>query len=154
MHHVNSNQELSDSQLTLFQSFVCRLNWAVQGTRPDATFNMIDISIKMKNACKKDLVQVQKVIWYLQNNPLSIYYPKLCQSKLWRIAVFTDASYANLNDRVSSVGAYVIFLVNSNNNYCLLTWYSNKIKRVVRSNIVAEALSLCDGLEDAIQHRN
>ena len=73
---------------------------------------------------------------------------------MWRTAVFTDASYANLNDRVSSVGVYVIFLVNSNNNYCLLTWYSNKIKRVVRSNIGAEALSLRDGLEDAIQHRN
>ena len=65
----------------------------------------------------------------------------------------TDASYANLNEGVSSVGAYVIFLVDSNNNCCLLTWHSNKIKRVVRSNLGAEGLSLCDGLEDAIQHR-
>ena len=75
MHHVNSNRELSDSQLTLFPSFVGRLNWAVQGTRLDAAFNMIDLSTNMKNACEKDLVQVQKVIRYLQNNPLSIRYP-------------------------------------------------------------------------------
>ena len=46
-----------------------------------------------------------------------------------------------------------IFLVDSNDNCCLLTWHSNKIKRVVRSTLGAEALSLCDGLEDAIQHR-
>ena len=35
----------------------------------------------------------------------------------------------------------------------MLTWHSNKIKRVVRSTLGAETLSLCDGLEDAIQHR-
>ena len=126
MHHVNSNRELSDSQLTLFRSFVGRLNWAVQGTRPDAAFNMIDLSTKMKNVCEKDLVQVQKVIRYLQNNPLSIHYPKLCQFESWSIVVFTDASYANLNDGVSSVGAYVIFLVDSNNNCCLLTFEHDK----------------------------
>ena len=79
LHHVNSNRELSDSQLSLFCSFVGRLNWALQATRPDAAFNMIYLSTKMKNACEKDLVQVQKVIRCLQNNPLSTRYPKLCQ---------------------------------------------------------------------------
>ena len=117
-HHVNWNRELSVSQLTLFRSFVCRLNWVVQGTRPDAAFNMIDLSTNMKNACEKDLVQVQKVIGYLKNNPLFICYAKLCQYKSWNIVIFTDASYANLSDGVTSVGAYVIFLVDSNNNCC------------------------------------
>ena len=107
----------------------------------------------MKNAFQKDLVQVQKVIRYLQNNPLSIRYLKLCQYESWNIVIFTDASYVNLSDRVSSVRAYVIFLVDSNNNCCLLTWHSNNIKRVDRSALGAEALSLCNGLEDAIQHR-
>ena len=45
------------------------------------------------------------------------------------------------------------FLFSSNNNCCLLTWLSNKIKRVVRSTLGAKALILCDGFEDAIQHR-
>ena len=35
----------------------------------------------------------------------------------------------------------------------MLTWHSNNRKRVVRSTLGEEALSLCDGLEDAIQHR-
>ena len=61
-HNVNGNQELSVSQLTLFRSFVRHFNWVVQGTRPDVAFNMIDLSTNMKNACEKDLVQVQKVI--------------------------------------------------------------------------------------------
>ena len=95
LHHVNSNRELSDSKITLFHSIFGCLNWAVKGSRPDAAFNMTDFNTKMKNACKKDYVQVQKVIQYLQNNPLSIRYPKLCQSELWSIVVFTDASYAS-----------------------------------------------------------
>ena len=81
-----------------------------------------------------------------------ICYPKLCQSESWSIVVFTDASYANLNNGVGSVGAYVIFLADFNNNCCLLKWHSNKINCVVRSTLGAEALSLYDGLEDAIQH--
>ena len=34
----------------------------------------------------------------------------------------------------------------------MLKWHSNKINCVVRSTLGAEALSLYDGLEDAIQH--
>ena len=151
LHHVNSNQELSVSQLTLFCSFVCCLNWVVHGTRPDVAFSMIDLSKDIKNACEKDLVQVQKVIWYLQNNPLSICYLKLCQYESWSIVIFTDALYANLNDRLSSAGAYVTVLVDSNNS-CFLTWHLNKLKHVLRSTLGAEAVSLCNGLKDAIQH--
>ena len=60
---------------------------------------MIYFNTKMKNACKKHLFQVQKVIQYLQKNPLSIRYPKLCQSELWSIVVFTDASYASTTNK-------------------------------------------------------
>ena len=83
---------------------------------------------------------------------LFLCYSKLCQYGSWSIVIFTDALYANLNHRLSSVGAYVTFLVDSNNS-CLLTWHLNKVKHVLRSTLGAEALSLCNGLEDAIQHR-
>ena len=56
LHNVNSNRELLDSQLMFFCSFGGPLDWAIQSTRPDGAFSMIDLSIKMKNACEKDLV--------------------------------------------------------------------------------------------------
>ena len=152
MHHVNSNRELSDSQLSLFCSFVGRLNWAVQATRPDAAFNMIYLSTKMKNACEKDLVQVQKVIRCLQNNPLSTRYPKLCQYESCIVILLMHHMPISMKELAVSEHT-LYFLFDSNNNCCLLTWHSNKIKRVVRSNLGAEGLSLCNGLEDAIQHR-
>ena len=76
---------------------------------------MIDLSTKMKNACEKDIGQVQKVIRYLQNNPVSTRYPKLSQYKSWSIVVFTDASYANLNDGVSSVAGLSMNILRASN---------------------------------------
>ena len=55
---------------------------------------------------------------------------------------YTDASYANLSDRFSSAGGYLILLKGKNGRICPLSWGSSKIKRVVKSILAAEALSL------------
>ena len=60
----------------------------------------------------------------------------------WKLVVYTDASYENLPDGVSSAGGNIIFIVGENNRCCPISWCSNKIKRVVKSTIAAEALSL------------
>ena len=44
----------------------------------------------------------------------------------------------------------VILLVGRNNNANTLSWSSNKIKCVAKSTTAAEALSLVNGLEEAI----
>ena len=77
-------------------------------------------------------------------------FASLVRSDEWRIIVFTDASHANLSDGTGSRGALVVFLVDEHGNCCPLTWQSGKIKRVVRSTLAAEALSLVEGIEDAI----
>jgi len=64
-----------------------------------------------------------------------------------RSVVFSDAAHANLNDGVSSTGAHIAKLVGSDKKCCPLAWQANKIKRVVKSTIAAEALSLLEGLE-------
>ena len=84
----------------------------------------------------------------------SVFYPALgTVVEHWKLVIFSDAAHANLDDKVSSVGAHIIYLVNKTGFCCPLTWQSSKIKRVVRSTIAAEALSLQEGLEDAIYLR-
>ncbi|CAC5379706.1 unnamed protein product [Mytilus coruscus] len=58
-----------------------------------------------------------------------------------------NASYANLSDRVSSAGGYVIFLQGQNGNMCPISWSAKKIRRFVKSTLDAEALSLVEGLD-------
>lgn len=67
--------------------------------------------------------------------------------------LFTDAAHANLSDGLGSMGAYIIFLVAPGLLSYPLEWSSGKIKRVVRSTIAAEALSLQTGIEAALYMR-
>ena len=53
---------------------------------------------------------------------------------------WSDGAFANLPDRVSSGSGYIILLVDESGACCPLVWRSNKIKRVVKSTIAAEAL--------------
>ena len=71
-----------------------------------------------------------------------------------KILVWSDAAFANLSDKVSSGGGYVIFLVDSSLNCAPLCWKTNKIKRVVRSTLAAEALILESSVEHALYLRD
>lgn len=82
-----------------------------------------------------------------------LFFPSLSQKLECKILVFTDASLGNINDGTGSVGAHIIWLVDSEGNCCPITWQANKIKRVVRSTIAAEALSLLEGLEASYYYR-
>ena len=83
-------------------------------------------------------------------NKTPVVSPNLGTVDDLKIVAFTDASYVNLPDGESSAGGYVILLVGRNNNANTLSWSSNKIKRVVKSTTAAEALSLVNGLEEAV----
>ena len=45
------------------------------------------------------------------------------------------------------MGAQIVFLKDKEGNACPLAWQAVKIKRVVKSTIAAEALSLLEGIE-------
>ena len=136
----------------LLRQLVGRLNWAVQGTRPDMAFDMIWLSTKLKDGTVADLVQAVKCIRKLKNGASSIKFANLGPSHTWKIVVYSDASHANLED-AGSLGAHIVFIVNSQGHVCTINWAATKIKRVVRSSLAAEMLSLQDGLEDAIYIR-
>ena len=70
-----------------------------------------------------------------------------------KVVVFTDASLCNINDRTGSTGGHKVWLVDRHRKCCPLSWHANKIKRVVRSTIAAETLSLQEGLESSFYYR-
>ena len=63
--------------------------------------------------------------------------------------LFNDASFANLPDGPSSTGGRVVFLFGGRIKCCPISWSSTKIKRIVRSTLAAETLSLAIGCEGA-----
>jgi transposase InsO family protein len=147
--------ELNSQEHTQLRSLAGKLNWIVQGTRPDMVFDLVNMSIKFKSGKVVDLLQAIKAIKYVKGGECKILYPNIGPIENgWKLILFSDASHANLDDGVSSMRAYVIFLVGIDKLCCPISWSGNKIKRVVRSTIAAEALSLLEGLEDAIYLRD
>lgn len=146
---MSKQDKLSDQELTLFRQLVGRLNWGVQGSRPDLAFDLIDLSTKLKQASVSDLIRAIKCIDRLKRGQSVVKFPQLGRSREWKLVVYTDASLDNLEGS-GSVGAYVCFLVNSENQACPLDWSATKIKRVVRSTLSAEMLSLQEGIDVAI----
>ena len=146
--------ELSESELTQLRKITGKLNWIVQGTRPDLCFELIELSMKFKKGTVSDLLRAVKALRRIKDFRCVVLFPRLGSPLHWRMIVFTDAAHANLCDGVSSTGAYIVFLVGPGNLACPLAWNASKIKRVVKSTIAAEALSLQTGLDVAVYLRD
>ena len=87
----------------------------------------------------------------MKESKAELLIPDLQDPASWKLLCFTDASLGNLNGGKDSTGGHLIILWNEITKKCaLIDWHSNKIKRVVRSTLAAETLSLCDGLENTL----
>ena len=112
--------------------------------------DLLELSMSMKEPKIINLLHANKVIKKIKLESYSLIFPELGPTDELYLAVFTDASLANLPDQVSSAGGYVILLIGSNKMCCVLSWCSCKIKRVVKSTSAAEALTLLEGVEEAV----
>ena len=151
----DNKRGLSDQETTLLRKMTGTLNWAVRATRPDLSFEMVDLSTRFQNGTVQDLKRARKALCNLKNNPKQIQFPTLIDDNTLTIEVYTDAALRNLNNGEGSTGAYILFARNEDTNNSLpIDWQTKKIKRVVHSSLAAEALSLLAGLETAIAFKN
>ncbi len=150
---VDKEEVLQPAEYTLMRTIAGKLNWVVQGTRPDMAFEHIEISTKFKSGSFGDLIRAIKAISRLKESDSVVRFPALGDISTWKIIVFTDAAHANMSDKVSSMGAHIVLLVDGHKQCCPLAWHASKIKRVVRSTLAAETLSLVEGLETGLYQR-
>ena len=147
---VKKSNPLNEVEITQYRALVGMLNWIVQTTRPDLYFDLIDLSTKFKSSTVEDLIRVHKILIKVKNEKSEIFIPNLGNDfGAWRLIAFTDASLGNLNSGTNSCGGSIIFLSHGD-LVAPLVWRSGRIKRVVRATLSAEALSLCEGLDEAI----
>jgi hypothetical protein len=144
--------ELTRVEYKLFRSYVGKINWVTQGTRPDVNFDMIELSTKFQCANVSHLMDAIKTLSHIKSGTCKVRMPKLYNSGNLRLVVYTDASFANLSGHGSCAG-FAVFLVDSGGNSCVIAWHSGKVKRIVKSTLSAECLSLTDGLDMTIYLR-
>lgn len=143
------NSPLTLEEQRQFRSLVGQCNWAAQGTRPDLAYEVVELSSKFEKALVSDLIRANKNVIKLKQLRSFIKFPKLGHCTNWKVVIFSDASHANI-DNVSSVGGHIILIVGRNKRSAPIAWSSSKIKRVVRSTLAAETLSLSEALDHAI----
>ncbi|KAG1681910.1 Retrovirus-related Pol polyprotein from transposon RE2 [Nymphon striatum] len=139
--------DIADVKNGIYPEIVGQLHWIATQSRPDLCFDVLDLSTLGELSETKLQSKLNKVIRKAKNNLYRIKYPSLGSLENIELILYADASYANLSDRVSSAGGYVIFLRGQNGNMCPISWSAKKIRRVVKSTLAAEALSLVEGLD-------
>ena len=152
LHYNRANDKdgmLNKKETKQLREVIGQSNWVVNQSRPDVCFDSLELSMSTKHPRVENLLQANKLIRRIKADTYSLAFPKLGNLADIEIILFSDASYANLSDGVSSAGGHIIFLKGENGKCCPISWSTKKIRRVVKSTIAAEALSLVDGLDTA-----
>ena len=129
----------------MFRSAVGQLTWLSGISRPEISFHVSVAASAASTATVRDALQLNKVIKKVQNSTSYITFPSLDIDSTY-IKVYTDGSYNSLQNGCSQ-GGQIVFLTDGNGNACPIAWKSMKLRRVVRSALAAETMSLCDGCE-------
>ena len=96
----------------------------------------------------KDILDVNKIIGKAKSSKITLKYPHSGDDNDLCFMIFSDAALRDLTDG-GSQGGYVIFLVGKSGKFSPIWWNSKKIRRVVRSTLAAETISLYEAIDMA-----
>ena len=141
-------EDVTNAERTQIRAFAGKLGWLGRTTRPDLLVAQIKASSAVTHAKVKDLKELAKAVSKVQEKKSIVEVPKLQPGvENWRMEIFTDASWQNL-DHVGSVAGKVIVIRDGNKAFPI-TWSSNKLRRVCHSSMAAEMMAMNEGLKDA-----
>ena len=108
-----------------------------------------DLHVLFKNATMDELLRLNKLINRVKVSSFEILFPQMSSISSCHIEGYADASFANLQGGKSQ-GGFIIFLVDTNGKRCPILWQSRAIRRVVKSTLAAETLSLVECAENGV----
>ena len=144
----NPHRNLTKEETTSLRASLGKLNWLTGMTSPEISFEVCQVSTRVKNATVADILSVNKVIKFVKSTPSPISIPKLDLKSL-SITVFADASFNNLPNG-GSQGGYIIFLNNKYNSVVPPSWNSTRLRPIARSTLAAEILFMTDACDSTI----
>ena len=111
--HVNINGRSNDAplekhELTQLSSITGQINWISSQTRPDLSFDALELSIERNNATVSTMKRAKKIVRKAKETDSKILFQPI--GDIVGLKVYTDASYCNLPDGKSSTCGYIIIL--------------------------------------------
>ena len=143
----SGNRVLTDKELTEYRSVVGQLNWIALHTMPEVSFNVSELSKAFKGGTTQDMRKLIKVVRKVKLIMGEVVMSELEEENLYWEA-YADASFGNIEDGHTQLG-YVISLTDGKKR-CTIWWKSRKSRRIAKSTIEAEALSVGEAIEGLI----
>ena len=149
LENTDKQRPLNILEKRKLKTLVGQLQWTAKQTRPEVAFSTCQLSTSIKTATTDDVKLANKQLRKIQNEPQILFLPNMSDITKCSITVHADASFANLPGS-GSQGGFVIFLVTPCDKSAPLAWSSHKLKRVVKSPMAAETMSVLEAVEYAI----
>ena len=146
----DQTQLLSEPEKKLFRGIVGSINWVSLISRPDISFEVVDLSTKFQAPTVGDMILANKAVRKIKNTNFVLKYQKLKINDNLKLIVYSDGSFRNLCNGVASGSGRIIFLVDEDGKCCPITWNSNKLKKIVDSTLAAESMSLSAAVKETI----
>ena len=109
LKQVNMKTDSRSMNDQTYPEAVGQLHWIATQTRPDICYDVLDLATASHLYASKLQSKVNKVIRKSKSIQYKLAFPSLGSLEDSEFLLFTDASYANLSDKVSSAGGYIIF---------------------------------------------
>jgi transposase InsO family protein len=145
-NNKSTDKEFSPEQIKVLKQFCGQMNWISTQGRPDVTFESCFVANSLKTGDQNVFRFANKIIRKVQNQDVTLNFPRGFDLDSCSVVSFCDASFANLPN-AGSQGSFVVILVDSNGLYCPIAWQSRKIRRVVKSTLAAECLAAVEAAE-------
>ena len=140
-------EPVTEKERKQIRSLAGKIGWLARGTRPDLIFSQIEASSSVTTATVADLKALSKAVLRVGENKSELVIPKLPRDvRKWKIQLFTDAAWQNLN-QIGSTGGRVVFLSGGGRSYPV-HWAGHRLRRVCHSSQAAEIMAMNEGLND------
>ena len=146
---VQTNSPVSEGERTQLRALLGGLQWLVTQTRVDG---MVDVNLLQScvaGATVDTLHSANKVLRKLRQGPAELYTRKMPENEMHHVVAWSDASWANRKDG-KSTGGYLIGLCGQGvldgkrGHVTVVSWGTNKLKRVAKSSMSAELQALAN----------
>ena len=142
---------LSKSEFKAYRGVSGKLQWLAEMSRPDISFDCLEVSCHNKDAQIKDIKNLNKVVKKAKANESQIRFSKLGNFEELKVLVVTDGAYLKLEDKTKSVmGRFVLLSNMSETKVSPLSWKSKSIPTVCKSAKDAETRAADKAIEDGI----
>ena len=144
--HKEKHDDLTLKERVDLRRLSGQMLWITSQTRPDLSFETCMMSNTGKHPKVSMMFDANKALAKLKKDRVKLKFPFLGDSRKLSVSVFSDATYASMEDG-SSQGGHIVFLRGANDKVVPINWQSKRLNRVTKSPLASETLALSEGAD-------